>query len=50
MEQATPPEKGKAVWWIKLILKVVALILSPVVKALEVAAKFVSSNILISVL
>ena len=46
MEQATPPEKGKAVWWIKLILKVVALILSPVVKALEVAVKFVSSNIL----
>jgi len=46
MEEATPPEKGKAVWWIKLILKVVALILSPVVKALEVAVKFVSSNIL----
>jgi|LauGreDrversion4_2_1035121.scaffolds.fasta_scaffold07544_14 plastocyanin len=46
MEEATPPEKGKAVWWIKLILKVVALILSPIVKALEVAVKFVSSNIL----
>jgi hypothetical protein len=46
MEQATPPADGKAVWWIKLILKVVSLILSPVVKALEVAAKFVASNIL----
>jgi plastocyanin len=46
MEEATPPENGKAVWWIKLILKVVALILSPIVKALEVAVKFVSSNIL----
>jgi hypothetical protein len=46
MEQATPPEKGKAVWWIKLILKVVGLVLSPIVKALEVAIKFVSSNIL----
>lgn len=46
MEQATPPEKGKAVWWIKLILKVVSLLLSPVVKALEVAAKFVASNVL----
>lgn len=46
MEQATPPEKGKAVWWLKLILKVVGLVLSPVVKALEVAVKFVSSNIL----
>jgi hypothetical protein len=46
MEQATPPEKGKAVWWLKLILKVVGLVLSPLVKALEVAVKFVSSNIL----
>lgn len=46
MEQATPPEKGKAVWWIKLILKVVSLLLSPVVKALEVAAKYISSNVL----
>ena len=46
MEEATPPEKGKAVWWIKLILKVVSLVLSPVVKALEVAAKFISSNVL----
>lgn len=46
MEQATPPENGKAVWWIKLILKVVSLILSPIVKALEVAAKFVASNVL----
>lgn len=46
MEQSTPPEKGKAVWWIKLILKIVTLILSPIVKALEVAAKFVSSNVL----
>lgn len=46
MEQATPPEKGKAVWWIKLILKIVGLILSPVVKALEVAVKFVASNVL----
>jgi hypothetical protein len=46
MEQATPPEKGKAVWWIKLILKVVSLLLSPLVKALEVAAKFISANVL----
>jgi len=46
MEQATPPEKGKAVWWIKLIIKVVALILSPIVKGLEVAAKFITSNVL----
>ena len=46
MEQSTPPEKGKAVWWIKLILKIVGLVLSPVVKALEVAAKFISSNVL----
>lgn len=46
MEQATPPVKGKAVWWVKLILKIVSLVLSPIVKALEVAAKYVSSNIL----
>ena len=46
MEQATPPVKGKAVWWIKLILKVIGLVLSPVVKALEVAVKFVTSNVL----
>jgi hypothetical protein len=46
MEQATPPVKGKAVWWLKLILKIVGLVLSPVVKALEVAAKFITSNIL----
>jgi len=46
MEQATPPEKGKAVWWLKLILKIVGLVLSPVVKALEVAVKFATSNIL----
>ena len=46
MEQATPPEKGKAVWWLKLILKIVGLVLSPVVKALEVAVKFVTSNVL----
>ena len=46
MEQATPPVKGKAVWWIKLILKIVGLVLSPVVKALEIAVKFITSNIL----
>jgi hypothetical protein len=46
MEQATPPEKGKAVWWLKLVLKVVGLVLSPIVKALEVAVKFISSNVL----
>ena len=46
MEQSTPPVKGKAVWWLKLILKVVGLVLSPVVKALEVAAKFITSNVL----
>lgn len=46
MEQATPPVEGKAVWWIKLILKIITLVLSPVVKVLEVAAKFISSNIL----
>jgi hypothetical protein len=46
MEQATPPEKGKAVWWLKLILKIFSLVLSPVVKALEVAAKFITSNVL----
>ena len=46
MEQSTPPVKGKAVWWLKLILKIVGLVLSPIVKALEVAAKFISSNIL----
>ena len=46
MEQATPPVKGKAVWWLKLILKIAGLILSPVVKALEIAAKFISSNVL----
>jgi hypothetical protein len=46
MEEATPPEKGKAVWWIKLILKIVALLLSPIVKALEVAAKYIASNVL----
>ena len=46
MEQATPPEKGKAVWWLKLVLKVFGLVLSPIVKALEVAVKFAASNIL----
>jgi len=46
MEQATPPVKGKAVWWLKLVLKIVGLVLSPVVKALEIATKFISSNIL----
>ena len=46
MEKSTPPQKGKAVWWIKFILKVIALLLSPVVKSLEVVAKLISSNIL----
>jgi gas vesicle protein len=46
MEQATPPVKGKAVWWVKLIVKIITLILSPVVKGLEVAAKFIASNVL----
>lgn len=46
MEQATPPVKGKAVWWIKLVLKIVGLVLSPIVKALEIAVKFITSNIL----
>jgi hypothetical protein len=46
MEKSTPPQKGKVVWWIKFIVKVVALLLSPVVKALEVSAKFISSNVL----
>jgi hypothetical protein len=46
MEQATPPVKGKAVWWLKLILKIVGLVLSPVVKALEIAVKFITSNLL----
>jgi len=46
MEQSTPPVKGKAVWWLKLVLKIVGLVLSPVVKALEIAVKFITSNIL----
>lgn len=46
MEESTPPVKGKAVWWIKFILKIVVLVLSPIVKVLEVAAKFVASNVL----
>lgn len=46
MEQATPPIKGKPVWWIKFILKIISLFLSPIVKGLEIAAKFVTSNVL----
>ena len=48
MEKSTPPEggKGKAVWWIKLILKIIGLILSPIVKALEIAVKFIATNVL----
>jgi len=46
MEKSSPPEKGgKAKWWIKLILKIISLVLSPVVKTLEVAAKLIVSNI-----
>ena len=46
MEQATPPEKGKSVWWLKLFLKIVGLVISPITKALEIAIKFAASNIL----
>lgn len=46
MEQSTPPVEGKAVWWIKLILKIITTILSPVVKGLEVAAKAITSNLM----
>lgn len=46
MEQATPPVKGKPVWWIKFILKIISLFLSPIVKGLETAAKFATSKVL----
>jgi hypothetical protein len=46
MEKSSPPEEGgKAKWWIKLILKIISLVLSPVVKTLEVAVKFIVSNV-----
>jgi hypothetical protein len=46
MEQATPPQKDKAVWWIRLILRIITLILSPIVKGLELAIKLIASNFL----
>ena len=46
MEESTPPVKGKAVWWIKLILKIVGLVISPITKALESAIRFATSNVL----
>jgi len=47
MNETSPPEKGgKAKWWIKLILKIIALCLNWVDKLLTTLGDFLSKNLL----
>jgi hypothetical protein len=46
MKQTSPPEEGKTKWWIKLILKVIMLLLSPMKILLKTTIDFISKNAL----
>lgn len=46
MKQTSPPEEGKTKWWIKLILKVITLIVSPLRILLKTTFDFISKNVL----
>ena len=46
MKQTSPPEEGKTKWWIKLILKVIMLLLSPIKILLKTTINFISKNAL----
>jgi hypothetical protein len=46
MKQTSPPEEGKTKWWIKLILKVIMLLLSPMKILLKTTINFISKNAL----
>ena len=46
MKQTSPPEEGKTKWWMKLILKVIMLLLSPMKMLLKTTIDFISKNAL----
>ena len=46
MKETSPPEEGKTKWWIKLILKVIMLLLSPMKVLLKTTIDFISKNAL----
>lgn len=46
MKQTSPPEEGKTKWWMKLILKVIMLLLSPMKMLLKTTINFISKNAL----
>ena len=46
MKQTSPPEEGKTKWWIKLILKVIMLLISPMKMLLKATINLISKNAL----
>ena len=45
MKQTSPPEEGKAKWWMKLVLKIILLLLAPMKVLLSTTIDFVSKNV-----
>lgn len=44
MKETSPPEQGKPKWWMKLVLKIILLLLSPMKGLLTTTIKFVTTN------
>ena len=44
MNKTSPPEEGKAKWWMKLVLKVILLLLAPMKALITTTINFISKN------
>lgn len=44
MKQTVPPEEGKTKWWMKLVLKIILLILSPMKSLITTSINLISKN------
>ena len=44
MKETSPPEEGKAKWWMKLVLKIILLLLTPMKALLTTTINFVTKN------
>lgn len=44
MKETSPPEEGKPKWWMKLVLKIILLLLSPIKNAITTFTKLLTTN------
>jgi hypothetical protein len=44
MKQTSPPEEGKSKWWMKLVLKVILLLITPMKALLTTTINFITKN------